>query len=227
MKLKSLGFICAFFSIVGWGPFFSSTTDETSHAWIDQEIRVIDSQASNLDSEALRAGLTAYQKARQLGLDAKGLLTIIDYSKPSSEPRLWVVDLRRQKVLFNTWVTHGLNSGTLNATSFSNSVNSLKSSLGVYLTENAYSGHDGYSLRLKGLEPGVNDNAYRRSIVIHGAWYAGADVVRTYGMLGRSWGCMAVGRDMVRPLVNTIKDNTLVVAYYPDRSWLRNSSFLT
>jgi len=223
MTTKNLLFIAAFFSIVGWGPFVTSST---SSPILAQE-KTISAQASNLDSEVLRVSLTAYQKARQEGLDQKQMLTIIDYSKPSNERRLWVVDMRTQKVLFNTYVTHGRNSGELNATSFSNDVNSLKSSIGVFITTNAYSGSDGYSLRLQGLEPGVNDNAYRRNIVFHGAWYAGADVAEQRGVLGRSWGCMAVGQNEIRPLVNTIKNHTLVVAYYPDRSWLRRSSFLT
>jgi len=222
--------VVLFLSISGWGPFsFFSSVQETpgSQAWVEKETSLINSQTHNLDSNVLKLSLNAYLNARRKGLDQKQLLTIIDYSRPSSEKRLWVVDLKRAKVLFNTWVTHGINSGNANATSFSNEPGSLKSSIGVFLTtREAYVGGNGYSLRMQGLEQGINDNAYRRDIVFHGAWYATGAVVRKYGSLGRSWGCPAVSEDTARPLIDTIKDNTLVVAYYPDRHWLRSSTFL-
>ena len=213
-----------FSCIVGWGPF--SFVSENTSDWVNSEARVIKAHA-DIDTDVLKAGLRAYLKAQQRGLDRKELLTVIDYSKPSTEKRLWVIDLRHSHVLFNTWVTHGQNSGMLNANSFSNQRNSLKSSLGVFVTDDAYySNHVGYALRVTGLERGINDNAYNRGVLIHGAWYAGRDAVR-HGMLGRSWGCMAVDKQISRPLIDTIKNNTLVVAYYPDRTWLRTSSFLT
>jgi hypothetical protein len=139
-----------------------------------------------------------------------------------------VIDLKNDRVLFNTWVSHGKNSGKVTTTSFSNDPGSLKSSIGVFLTtRDGYVGHNGYSLRLHGLEQGINDNAYRRSIVFHGAWYANPDSLKRYGCLGRSWGCPAVPENTIRPLINTIKNNTVVVAYYPDRNWLRMSNFLS
>lgn len=232
MKVKYLLSILLLLSIVGWGPFSSYpsyTYDEVpgSQNWIDKEIKAIGSQASNLDTKVLKLSLTAYQKARARGLDDKQVLTIIDYSKSSGERRLWVVDLKTNKVLFNTYVAHGRNSGDAHATSFSNQQNSLKSSFGVFMTDEVYTGHDGYSMRIQGLERGVNDNALRRNVVFHGASYVGEDMARTYGKMGRSWGCMAVSKDTVRPLINTIKDKTLVFAYYPDENWLKKSAFLT
>jgi len=221
-----------FFSITGWGPFsffLPRSIEEPvgTEAWKEREIQLIHSQTSNLDPNVLKLSLNAYINARKRGWDNKQLLTIIDYSQPSTKRRLWVINLRNAKVLFNTWVTHGKNSGNVTATSFSNQPGSLKSSLGVFLTtRDAYVGENGYSLRMQGLEPGINDNAYRRDIVFHGAWYAAGNVVRKYGSLGKSWGCPAVSEDTARPLIDTIKDNTLVVAYYPDRNWLRHSSFL-
>lgn len=217
--------------IVGWGPFFSTqpTLDEpigSPHVWINHQVKIIDAQASNLDPAVLKLSLAAYLKARQQGLDNKQLLTIIDYSKPSTERRLWVVDLKNEKVLFNTWVSHGKNSGKVQAKSFSNQPGSLKSSIGVFLTDEPYIGGEGYSLRIVGLEQGINDNAYRRDIVFHGAWYVDPNVIKKYGVLGRSWGCPAVSEDTVKPLINTIKDKTLVFMYYPDRHWLENSTFL-
>ncbi|TAK72853.1 MAG: murein L,D-transpeptidase catalytic domain family protein, partial [Gammaproteobacteria bacterium] len=104
---------------------------------------------------------------------------------------------------------------------------SLKSSLGVFVTDEPYMGGDGYSLRLKGLEPGVNDNAYRRDVVIHGAWYVDPSVARQYGEMGRSWGCPAVGKELAKPIIDTIKGNTVLFAYYPDQHWLSHSHYLT
>lgn len=221
-------FLLAFLSMTGWGPFsFFNREPVGSKAWLDLEVQEIDEQADNIDPKVLRLGLIAYAKARQYGLDDKQLVTIIDYSKPSTDRRLWVLDLKRNKVLFNTWVAHGKNSGILNATSFSNRPGSLQSSLGVFLTTNeAYMGENGYSLRLQGLEDGINNNAYNRAIVIHGAWYANPDVVKQYGSLGRSWGCPAVSEETARPLIDLIKDNTLVFSYYPDSKWLTHSPFL-
>ncbi|HLB58036.1 MAG TPA: murein L,D-transpeptidase catalytic domain family protein [Gammaproteobacteria bacterium] len=225
--LLMLSFLC----IAGCKPSFTSdaathTENVGSKAWVADETRAITAQASNLSPTVLKVSLTAYAKARQQGLDAKQLLTIVDYSKPSSERRLWVIDVKNEKVLFNTWVAHGKNSGTVNATSFSNQARSLKSSLGVFVTENSYIGGKGYALRIQGLERGINDNAYKRDVVFHGAWYANPDVAKERGMLGRSWGCLAVEQDVIKPLVDTIKNNTVVVAYYPDQNWLRNSTYL-
>jgi hypothetical protein len=198
-----------------------------SDSWLDKTTKAILSHADNIDPEVLKVSLTAYQKARQEGLDEKEVLTIIDYSKPSSERRLWVIDLKTGNVLFNTWVAHGKNSGEKDSISFSNSPQSLKSSIGVYLTDETYTGHNGYSLRVQGLEPGFNNNALKRSIVFHGAAYVGEDIARNRGMVGRSWGCMAVAFNTIKPLVNAIKDKTLVVAYYPDKNWLKHSVFLS
>jgi hypothetical protein len=235
VKIKYFILVCAFLSIVGWGPspLFSSlftpsvSVPENAREWVDREIIAIDAQADNIDPEVLKLGLIAYFHAREKGYGHKELLTLIDYSKPSNERRLWVVDMRTNRVLFNTWVSHGKNSGDVLATSFSNDPGSLKSSIGVFLTENSYVGENGYSLRLMGLEQGFNDNALSRSIVVHGAWYSDPEVIKTYGQLGRSWGCPSVMPAAVRPLINTIKDNSLVVVYYPDRNWLKNSTFLT
>jgi len=235
-KIKNLLFIFAFISIVGWGPFSflssassNSSTDLVtgSSEWVTKETSAIHSQVGNISPEAIKAGLTAYQKAREQGLDNKQILTIIDYSKSSRDRRLVVYDMRNQKVLFNTWVAHGKNSGGENATSFSNDRQSLKSSLGVFVTSEVHDGKHGEALRVQGLEPGINDNAYRRDIEFHSAYYVGEDVAKSRGMLGRSWGCMAVDPHTIKPLINTIKGKTIVVAYYPDKNWLRNSSYLT
>lgn len=228
MKNKRFLVIIAVLGLAGWGPFQQlAQSKPKSKNWIKKEMKAISSQATNLDPAVLERSLVAYQKARAQGLDDKQMLTIIDYSKPSTERRLWVIDLKNDKVLFNTWVSHGKNSGKTQATSFSNRPGSLKSSFGVFsTTSEAYTGHNGYSLRLKGLEPGINDNAYQRAIVIHGARYVSRDVVKDYGTLGRSWGCPAVNKELAKPIINSIKDGTIIVAYYPDQSWLRNSTYM-
>lgn len=219
-------------ALIGWGSWNSFNYHPISFAkpgssqWIRQEIHSLYSEASNLNPKVLEAGLKAYLKAREEGRDRKGLLTIIDYSRPSTERRLWVIDLKRNRVLFNTWVSHGKNSGRVVPTAFSNQNGSLKSSLGVFVTGETYMGGNGYSLRMKGLEPGINDNAYSRDIVIHGAWYATGDVAKRYGQLGRSWGCPAVSQKVAKPLIDTIRDDTVVLAWYPDSRWLKQSSWV-
>ncbi len=219
--VKSLLCTLALLSIVGWGPF--SYNDVPSQL-VDQNVQSIQRQASNLDPKVLKLSVNAYKKAQRKGMHVKQYLTIIDFTKPSTERRLWVVDLKHGKVLYNTWVAHGKNSGNIMATSFSNTHGSLKSSIGVYVTRDSYVGGKGYALRLHGLERGINDNAYSRKVVMHGAWYVSS---RRHGYLGRSWGCPAVDPQIVRPLINTIKGNSLLVAYYPDKNWLRKSTFLT
>jgi len=196
--------------------------------WIKQQVTIIKSQGVSVDSKVLRLGLTAYANAKKKGYSSNNLLTIIDYSKPSTEKRLWVLDLKNNKTLFHTWVSHGKNSGGLNANSFSNQNGSLKSSIGLFTTDwRPYVGGNGYSLRLNGLEYGFNDKAYQRSVVIHGAWYVNSDTIRRYGQIGRSWGCPAVSLDVAKSLIDTIKSKTLVFAYYPDSTWLKRSRFLS
>ena len=236
MKIKIVMLITAFLSIVGWGPFniFGSSNPASSYLetpvgskyWIDKTIKTLQTQANNLNPEVLKVAINAYLKAQQLGLEQKKVFTLVDYSKSSSERRLWVIDMKNLKVLFNTWVAHGSNSGREKAISFSNNPRSLKSSIGVFLTDETYEGGNGYSLRVKGLEHNINDNAYNRNIVFHGARYVGPDIAKENGMVGRSWGCFAVAKNIITPLINTIKEKTLVVAYYPDKNWLETSKFV-
>lgn len=235
-KLKifaSLSFISATVICISgwWGPFsvshsMPSNLSLGSSSWVATEVNTLHTEANTLDMNVLKLSLTAYAKAVKEGLVNKQILTIIDYSKPSTERRLWVIDLHRGTVLYNTWVAHGKNSGNVYATAFSNQPGSLKSSFGVFRTENTYMGDNGYSLRISGLEHGINDNAERRDIVFHGAWYVGPDIVSQNGTLGRSWGCPAVEKNLAKPIIDTIKDNTLVFAYYPDKNWLNHSTFL-
>lgn len=142
----------------------------------------------------------------------KPVLTIIDYSKPSTEKRFYVVDLKKKKLIFHTYVSHGVNSGMKTATKFSNIVNSRKTSLGTFLTDTTYYGSNGYSLRLDGLTSGVNDKARERYIVVHGAKYANPSFIERNGYLGRSWGCPALPEKLSRQIIDTIKGGSVIYA---------------
>jgi hypothetical protein len=142
-----------------------------------------------------------------------GTLTVIDYTLPSTQKRMWVYDLRSHALLFEELVSHGRGSGGTMATSFSNDPDSHKSSLGLFRTGEAYVGNNGYSLRLDGLDRGLNDRARERAIVIHGAPYVNAATARANGYLGRSWGCPAVRPAIARQLIDTVKGGGLLFAY--------------
>jgi hypothetical protein len=153
-------------------------------------------------------------------------LSVIDYTRPSTQRRLWVFDLEPGKLLFEEWVAHGRNSGGDLAEHFSNETGSLMSSVGLFQTGDAYRGHNGYSLRLRGLDAGFNDNAIGRAIVMHGADYVSEAIARDQGRLGRSLGCPAVRREVALPLIDAIRDGSLVFAYFPLADWLQHSPYL-
>jgi hypothetical protein len=186
----------------------------------------IQTQTSGLRSEVLGFALRAYECGRARGEIDKPLLTVIDYSLPSTRKRLWVIDLERRRVLFNELVAHGKQSGEITAESFSNRIGSNKSSLGLFRTSDTYQGRHGYSLNLDGLEPGVNDRAYDRRIVVHGANYVAPEFVSKHGRLGRSLGCPALDPRVSRRLIDEIKGGGALFAFYPDREWLAASSYL-
>ena len=154
------------------------------------------------------------------------ILTLIDFSLPSTEKRLFVFDMRQRKLLFSSVVSHGKNSGENYATSFSNKNGSYKSSLGFYLTESTYLGKNGYSLILNGLEKGINDRARERAIVMHGATYANPSVVSKGGRLGRSFGCPAVPQKLSRPLIDAIKGGSVMYIYAETPDYQAHSSIL-
>ena len=153
-------------------------------------------------------------------------LTVIDYSKPSVEPRLWVFDVASGRLLFKELVAHGKATGENTAEHFSDAMNSHESSLGLFLTGDTYIGTNGYSLRLDGLEPGFNGNARERAIVMHGAPYVDATLAAKQGRLGRSWGCPALREAIARRVIDTVRDGGVVFSYYPDNDWLASSRFL-
>ncbi|HEX6572535.1 MAG TPA: murein L,D-transpeptidase catalytic domain family protein [Steroidobacteraceae bacterium] len=180
--------------------------------------------AANPDVLGLAARAAECARAQGL-LDGFGHLAVIDYSLPSTQPRLWVFDLQRRRLLFEELVAHGRNTGAGLAERFSNVEGSRMSSIGLYQTADTYYGSNGYSLRLRGLDPGFNDNALARAIVMHGAPYVSQAIADRLGRLGRSWGCPAVREEVARTVIDTLKGGALLFAYYPDRKWLAESPF--
>jgi hypothetical protein len=183
-------------------------------------------QAKGLSAQVLSIGLRAYQKASKEGLVQNPKLTIIDYSQPSDHQRLWIFDMKTQRLKVQTFVAHGLGSGELIPTRFSNQINSHTSSLGIMKTGALYQGGKGLSLRLHGLEPGINHNVFKRNVVIHGAKYVEPKHIARVGQAGRSWGCPAVGYQVLHKVLNEIEGGSLLLIYYPDASWLKRSEFL-
>jgi len=178
--------------------------------------------------KVLALATRAAECARRRGLlDAFHRLAVIDYSVPSTLPRLWVFDVDRGRLLFQELVAHGRNTGERIAEHFSNAEGSKMSSLGLFRTADTYYGNNGYSLRLDGLDAGFNDNALSRAIVMHGAPYVSEAIADRLGRLGRSWGCPAVRPEIAHMMIDTLKGGALLFAYYPDRKWLNESPMLT
>jgi hypothetical protein len=177
--------------------------------------------------DVIKLATRAADCARRQGLlDGFHHLAVIDYSLPSTQPRLWVFDVERGRLLFQELVAHGRNTGERVAQHFSNIEGSKMSSLGLFQTTDTYYGSNGYSLRLRGLDAGFNDNALSRAIVMHGAPYVSEAIAERLGRLGRSWGCPAVRPEVARTVIDTLKGGALLFAYYPDRKWLSESPML-
>ncbi|MDI9308653.1 MAG: murein L,D-transpeptidase catalytic domain family protein [Limnohabitans sp.] len=169
--------------------------------------------------ECFKKAMEGFYLLKQKGLVQKDLLTIVDFSLSSTKKRMWVIDLVSNKILFNNVVSHGMNSGGEYASRFSNSLSSNKSSLGFYATGETYMGKHGLSLKLDGLERGINSNARARSVVIHGAEYASPKVLRKQHFLGRSQGCPAVPQSIKKAIINTIKGRSCLFIYHPTKSY--------
>ena len=190
-------------------------------------VRRLHTTAPALNRDVLALALDARACALRSGAVLQApRLAVIDYSRPSTEPRLWVFDLERERLLYAEYVAHGRGSGENFATAFSNRDGSYQSSLGLFATAETYVGGNGYSLRMDGLEPGFNDRARDRAIVMHGAPYVNPAQAALQGRLGRSLGCPALRPAVAQSLIDTIKDGQLVFAYYPDTDWLARSRFL-
>jgi len=191
-------------------------------------VSVYDSLRLNLQGLNRKAFEMAQQGFEKLKAEGAimndNIISIIDFSLPSTEERLYVVDLKNYQVLYKTYVAHGKNSGTVMANSFSNTPSSNKSSLGFYKTLGTYIGKHGYSLRLQGLERGINDNAYERAIVMHGADYVSPAYIPKLGFIGRSQGCPAVSNKDATPIINTIKGGSCLFIYSPNEFYQEHSS---
>jgi hypothetical protein len=220
LSLATLGFLL-FGSASLAAPPLDASLFESLYADLRRE-------APALDPEVLGLALRSAQCAQRTGHapDARHL-TVIDYSLPSTERRLWVLDLEERSLLFEELVSHGVNTGENHATEFSNILGSRQSSLGLFRTAGTYTGRNGHSLKLHGLEEGVNHLALERTIVMHGAWYVSEDFLKQHGRLGRSWGCPALDNAVARDVIETIKDGHLVFSYYPDEEWLTSSELLS
>jgi hypothetical protein len=190
-------------------------------------VDVLAQLAPSANPDVLALALAAMNCAKASGIAmAADRIAVIDYSRPSLEPRLWVFDLAGRRLLFEELVAHGQGSGENRPTRFSNAGGSHASSLGLFVTGDTYLGRNGYSMRMDGLEPGVNDRARDRAIVLHGAPYVDAVFGQQQGRIGRSWGCPAVREAVARQMIDVLKGGQFVFAYYPDSGWLTRSALL-
>ena len=180
------------------------------------DVKLISRLAPHLKPAVISEAVSAMKCAQNNGVGRSAdRLAIIDYTLPSRTPRLWVVDLKNKKLLFEEHVAHGQGSGDDIPNAFSDREGSHQSSLGLYLTDDTYEGGNGYSLKLHGLSKGFNESAMQRYIVMHGAPYVNPDAVTTLGRLGRSWGCPAVRTEVAAPIIDTLKSGQFIYAYGP------------
>lgn len=184
-------------------------------------------ELDGLTAEVFEIAYKGYYKLLDQGMANRGdVLTIADFSKVSSQKRLYIINVEEGKILYHTLVAHGRNSGLQYATDFSNKPESFKSSLGFYVTMNSYYGDKGYSLKLKGVEKGINDRAYDRAIVLHGSDYVSAQFANNKGYIGRSLGCPSVPVKQSAGIINTIKNGSVLFIYHPDKKYREQSTIL-
>jgi L,D-transpeptidase catalytic domain len=225
IKLLSIIFACIL-ATANFLPASATVRAPVNEGVINQKVALFHNQAKDLNSKVLRLALHAYYYASKQGEVKKPFVTVIDYSKKSDEKRLWVLDLQNDTVAYHTFVAHGKGSGDRYAKHFSNEVGSHETSLGVYVTGSTYEGNHGMSLHLDGKEKGFNDNAGKRAVVMHGAWYADPSFIAHNGYAGRSWGCPAIPSNLAETIVSKIKNGSMLFAYYPNQSWLSHSKYL-
>jgi hypothetical protein len=193
------------------------TNSETSEELIYNNLNSNHFSLPKLESFA--EALKGFYLLKEKGLVSKNILTLIDFSLSSNSKRLWVIDLTTNTILYNSLVAHGRNTGDEFATSFSNSAESYKSSLGFYATGEIYNGKHGKSLKLDGLEKGINSNARERAVVIHGAQYVSNSFIQNNKRLGRSLGCPAIPLELTNEIIQTIKDKSCLFVYYPSKAY--------
>lgn len=203
----------------------ASNRENNSSLLIEKFKQTTTENASGLPAtDLLQTALSGYELLKkEHTINRPEVITIIDFSLPSNQERLWVIDLVEAKVLYHCLVSHGRNSGDVMAETFSNKPGSYTSSPGFYTTGETYTGKHGFSLRLDGIENGINDKARERAIVIHGADYVSPEFIEKYGRLGRSLGCPAVPEELSKEIIETIKDGTCLFVYAPSESYLSKS----
>lgn len=179
-----------------------------------------------LSREVFETALTGYYRLKEKGAVSKSTLAIADMGQPSKQKRLYIIDLEAARILFHTYVAHGRNSGLEMATDFSNKPSSLQTSLGFYIAGSTYTGNNGYSMRLKGMEPGINDAAENRAIVMHGAPYVNERLAKTTGRIGRSWGCPAVPPELHYQIIGRLSNGSCLFIYAPNNVYLQHSKLL-
>jgi hypothetical protein len=216
-KISTLFFIFSVFSLLNIRAQNHDT--DINQLWIDCQLKDV------IPYNIFNTAVLGYRCTENI--KRKDILTIIDFSKPSTEERLLVIDLGNKKVLYKCFVAHGKNSGENYAKSFSNQDESLMSSLGFFLTGETYTGENGYSLRLNGLEKGINDRARAREIVIHGAAYVSHEFIEKYGRLGRSWGCPSLPPEVTKEIIDLISGGSCLFIYADDIFYKENSTFIT
>lgn len=201
--------------------------EEKGEETIDQLYKAFTMNNASMPSlVSFTNGITGYNKLKAEGKIKNEILTIVDFSLPSTEKRMWILDMTNQKVLFNTLVAHGKNTGADMATEFSNIENSFQSSLGFYVTAETYYGKNGLSLFIDGQEKGFNSNARQRYVVVHGADYATPEFIERNGRLGRSLGCPAVPMNISKEIINTIKGNSALFIYHTNEEYAKKSTYL-
>ncbi|NJW51897.1 murein L,D-transpeptidase catalytic domain family protein [Salinimicrobium oceani] len=239
-KIIAIGvFVTASFAFTTYEPTTSPTTTtsfevpakEIAEPTAEEKIGLLYEEFaavnSNMPSRAsFTYALTGYNKLEGEKKINKDLLTIVDFSLASTEKRLWILDMTTSKVLYHTYVSHGQNTGGNMATEFSNTPNSLQSSLGFYVTAETYYGKNGLSLFIDGMESEFNSNARDRYVVIHGADYAKEDSIKRLGRLGRSYGCPAVPTEVSKEIINTIKGGSVLFIYHNSEDYLARSTYL-
>lgn len=218
-------------------PLTAGIIEATSKAEVNLEEMIIQKADSiyeslhlsneGLKEETFELAYKGYYKLLEEGaVNRPDVLTIADFSKSSSQNRFYVIDMEEGKILYHTLVAHGRKSGLIYATDFSNKPESNKSSLGFYVTLNTYFGEKGYSLKLKGLEKGINDKAFERAIVLHGSDYVTRQFANSNGYLGRSLGCPAVPMKQTAGIINSIKNGSVLFIYHPNKTYMEQSKLL-
>lgn len=209
---------------------FSIAANNTSdaEAYIEQVYNSIDFGCSQkLSLQAFSTAYKGYWNLKTAGkLSDKNVLSVVDFTKSSTEKRLWIIDLKENKLLLNDYVAHGQGSGDEFATAFSNTEDSHQSSIGFYVTGGTYNGQHGTSLYLHGMDQGYNSAAYERSVVIHGADYVSPQFISGQKRLGRSWGCPAVSQQSIGKVINYVKDGTCLFVYYPQKQYMAKAYWL-